>query len=1111
MMEQDPHWYKDAILYELHVRAFYDSDEDGIGDFRGLAEKLDYLQDLGVTSIWLLPFYPSPLKDDGYDIADYTGVHPDYGTLADFRHVVQAAHHRGLRVVTELVINHTSDQHPWFQRARRSPPGSAERDFYVWSDTPERYKEARVIFRDFETSNWAWDPLARAYYWHRFYSHQPDLNYDNPAVWEAILPAIDFWLSMGVDGLRLDAVPYLYEREGTSSENLSKTHQFLQALRRHVDTHFPQRMLLAEANQWPEDACAYFGQGDECHMAFHFPLMPRLFMAIHTEDRLPIVDIMAQTPSIPESCQWALFLRNHDELTLEMVTDEERCYLCSVYAQDPQARLNLGIRRRLAPLLRNNRRRIELMNGLLFSLPGTPVIYYGDELGMGDNIYLGDRNGVRTPMQWSPDLNAGFSRANPQRLYLPPIIDPAYHYQAINVAAQQENRESLLWWMKRLVALRKRHQAFGRGSLEFLNPENHRILAFIRRYQNETLLVVANLSRFVQHVELDLSEFRGRVPIELFGQTAFPVINRKPFFLALGPHAFYWFGLEHRRAGPACTIAANPPAQVPVITVPGGWEQIFLPQCKAALEAVLTAYLPTCSWFGGRERPIGAVRAQEAVPLPLTAPTVYLALLQVEYLRGDPETYVIPVACATGAQADRLLEQAPSGAIARVQGDDGCGLLYDALYDPGLCTALLQVLGGGSDLDSGKGLRAWTTEGFERLRGAEDSPLEPTLLQTEQSNTLIAYGNRLVLKLFRRLEAGVNPELEVGHFLTEQSRFLHTPPVVGALEYYRLGRQSTPITLAVLQGYVPHEEDAWQYTLADLGSYFDRAMAIQANVGEVSLSAAALLDLTKKSMPALARELISPYVRFARLLGKRTAELHLALAAEPEDAHFVPEPFSFLYQRSLYQSMRDLTVQVYWRLGEVLKRLPAPVRAEAQVLLDHQDEVLQRFRAVLGRKITGLRMRCHGDYHLRQVLRTGKDVALIDFEGEPARLLVERQLKRSPLHDVAGMLRSFHYAAYAAFFDRVAPQQTAPGADPALLEPWARFWCAWVSAAFLRAYLKRTARTAFLPQTHEELRVLCDIHLLEKAIYELGYELEYRPDWVRIPLRGILQLLELAR
>src|SRR5213596_636822 len=562
----DPLWYKDAIIYELHVKTFCDSDGDGMGDFRGLMEKLDYLQELGITAIWLLPFYPSPLRDDGYDIADYFDVNPNFGTLDDFRALLDAAHQRNLRVITELVINHTSDQNPWFQKSRRAvaaaaagatDPGYSDdlvyKDFYVWSDTPEKYKDARIIFKDFETSNWAWDPVAKAYYWHRFYSHQPELNFDNPAVHVAVEKVCDFWLALGVDGLRLDAVPYLYEREDSSCENLPETHDYLRKLRAHVDVTFSNRLLLAEANQWPEDAAAYFGKGDESHMSFHFPLMPRMFMALQMEDRFPIIDILEQTPTVPDGCQWAMFLRNHDELTLEMVTDEERDYMYRVYATDPHARINLGIRRRLAPLLANSRRKIELLNTLLFSMPGTPIVYYGDEIGMGDNFYLGDRNGCRTPMQWSSDRNAGFSTANPQQLYLPITIDPEYHYEAINVENQQKNLSSLLWWTRRVIAMRKNFRAFSRGSLEFLFPENNKVLAFLRRHEEETILVVVNLSRFAQAAELDLSRFSGCGLMEMFSQNYFPPIGKSPYVITLGPHSHYWFVLRSETAASVAT------------------------------------------------------------------------------------------------------------------------------------------------------------------------------------------------------------------------------------------------------------------------------------------------------------------------------------------------------------------------------------------------------------------------------------------------------------------------------------------------------------------------------------------------------------------------------
>ena len=693
-----PLWYKDAVIYELHVRAFCDGNADGVGDFPGLISTLDYVRDLGVTALWLLPFYPSPLKDDGYDIADYTGVHPAYGTLDDFKRFLGEAHRRGLRVITELVLNHTSDQHPWFQRARHAPPGSTERDYYVWSDTPERYEGARIIFRDFEPSNWSWDPVAGAYYWHRFYAHQPDLNFDNPAVRRAVLEVVDFWLELGVDGLRLDAVPYLYEAEGTPSENVPLTHAFLKELRRHVDARFPDRMLLAEANQWPEDAATYFGTGDECHMAFHFPVMPRLYLAIRTEDRLPIVDVLAQTPPIPETCQWALFLRNHDELTLEMVSDEERLYLYRAFAQDPEARVNLGIRRRLAPLLGNDRRRIELLNALLCSLPGTPVIYYGDEIGMGDNVYLGDRNGVRTPMQWSADRNAGFSRAHPQQLYLPLIVDHEFHHEAVHVEAQQQNPHSLLNWMRRLLALRRRHPAFGRGDLEFLHPTNHAVLAFVRCHEEERLLVVANLSRFVQSVELDLRPYWGLVPVELFGRTPFRPIGDEPYPLTLGPHAFYWFALQPEQG----TLVAAREAGAPVLEVDDSWEDP-LGAATSALEAILPGHLQASPWFAGKGRRVLAARIVEVVAVPHETTHSYATFVHVDYADGEPETYLLPLAFAAHdlAQAWDGPADALVAVVRRADEEPVAGVLADAARTPEFPTALLNAIARGTSPPQG--------------------------------------------------------------------------------------------------------------------------------------------------------------------------------------------------------------------------------------------------------------------------------------------------------------------------------------------------------------------------------------------------------------------------
>jgi maltose alpha-D-glucosyltransferase/alpha-amylase len=1105
--EDDPLWYKDAIIYELHVRAFSDSDGDGVGDFPGLIEKLDYLQDLGVTAIWLLPFYPSPLRDDGYDISDYTDILPAYGTMRDFRIFVQEAHRRGLRVITELVINHTSDQHPWFQRARREKPGSRWWKFYVWSDTPEKYKEARIIFNDFETSNWAWDNVAKAYYWHRFYSHQPDLNYDTPLVRKAILNVLDFWLLLGVDGLRVDAVPYIYEREGTSCENLPETHAFLKELRKHIDEKFKNRMLLAEANQWPEDAVAYFGDGDEFHMAFHFPLMPRLFMATRMEDRFPIIDILEQTPPIPESCQWAIFLRNHDELTLEMVTDEERDYMYRVYAHDPAARLNLGIRRRLAPLLSRDRKKIELINGLLFSLPGAPVIYYGDEIGMGDNFYLGDRNGVRTPMQWSPERNAGFSRANPQRLYLPPIVDPEYHYEVVNVENQQNNPDSLLWWMKRIIALRKRFKAFGRGSLEFLYPENRKVLAFLRRYHDESILVVANLSRAAQQAHLDLAEFRGRVPVELFGGSEFAPISEGPYYITLSSYAFYWFSLEPERAGslrprplPSETIAATP-------TIAKRGEELFEKENWSALEAVLPDYIRGRRWFRGKALHIQSSEIQDVVPMRFADSVAYFVLIQLDYTEGEPETYALPLAIASVEQTDHIMNDYPHAVIAylKTKGkDDGSeSLLYDALVDKGFCNALLGAIGRHRRFKGESGeISALPTRVFRIARGPTKVPLESAPLRAEQSNTSVVYGNQLILKLFRRVEDGVNPELDVGRFLTEKALFAHIPPVAGALEYHR--RHGKPMSLAILQGFVANEGDAWHYTIDSLGRYFERVLT-HPTVQVPFIPRKHLLYLSKEP-PPLAQETIGPYLASARLLGERTAELHLALASAPDDPGFAPEPFSTMHQNAVYHAMRSLAIRNLRLLRQRLEELPEEAKEDALKILDLEKDLVEHFELVRRRRIRASRIRCHGDYHLGQVLYTGKDFVIIDFEGEPARPLGERLLKRSPLRDVAGMIRSFHYAIHTTLL-RQASTKLRPE-DLPMLEQWGQLWYVWVSATFLTSYLTAVAPARLLPEDPEELKILLDAYLLEKAVYELGYEINNRPDWVKVPLQGILQLLE---
>jgi maltose alpha-D-glucosyltransferase/alpha-amylase len=1101
----DPLWYKDAVIYEAHVRAFHDSNGDGIGDFRGLTEKLDYLQELGITAIWLLPFYPSPLKDDGYDIADYNSINPIYGTLKDFKTFLQEAHRRHLRVITELVVNHTSDQHPWFQRSRRAKPGTAWRHFYVWSDTPDKYRDARIIFRDFEPSNWTWDPVAKSYYWHRFYSHQPDLNYDNPQVAREIMRVLDFWLDMGVDGLRLDAVPYLYERENTSCENLSETHDYLKTLRLHVDQKYGDRMLLAEANQWPEDAVSYFGsgKGDECHMAFHFPLMPRIFMAVRMEDRVPIVDILQQTPAIPETSQWALFLRNHDELTLEMVTDEERDYMYRVYASQTKARINLGIRRRLAPLLGNDRKRIELLNMLLLSFPGTPVLYYGDEIGMGDNVFLGDRNGVRTPMQWSSDKNAGFSRASPQALYLPIILDPEYHYEAVNVDAQQGNRHSLLWWMRRVLALRKRHRAFGRGTIQFLQPENRKILAFVRRYESETILVVANLSRFPQPVELELSEFKQTVPQELFGRTQFPTITEKPYFLTLSPHAVFWFSLK-----PAAGSAAQtqPARTAEPLVVPEDWAEILLEQRRGQLESRLFEYLQNQSWSGGKARQLKSVQIRDAIKLPVDSNKVFILFLLAEYIEGDPEENFLPLGFATGREREKLQERAPASIIAGLRLDDEGveGVLYDAVESSGFCRSLVAAIGRRRSYPNGEGeLKALATSAW-RTFGGHQSISDDSISKIQQSNTALVIGHKYFLKMFRRMEPGPNPDLELGWFLTERE-FPAIAAVAGALKYMRPNGEE--FTVALLTRFLPEAKNAWEYTIDALGRYFER---IGTAVGQPKFAAPAEgppIGFNQEPVPETVAVLVGTYLEAARLLGQRTGQLHVALASEPDDKDFAPEPFTPFYQRSLFQSMRNLTVHTLLTLRRSLDRVPEGLRAEAEKVINLESAIVKQFKAVHERGIAGKRIRCHGNLHLGEILYTGKDFVFIDFEGESARPLGERRIKRSPLNDVASMIRSFEFTTYAALFKQLDLGTLHEERLPQL-EPWTGFWYRWVSSVYLNAYLEVVRETDLLPRSNEELKVLFDVHLLEKAVYEIGYELKHRPSWLKIPFRAIVKLLE---
>ncbi len=1107
-LDPDPLWYKDAVIYELHVRAFSDSNADGIGDFPGLTEKLEYLKGLGVTALWLLPFYPSPLRDDGYDIAEYFGINPSYGTLKDFKRFLRKAHGLGLRVITELVVNHTSSEHPWFQRARRAPPGSKLRDFYVWSDTSKRYTDARIIFKDFETSNWTWDPVAQAYYWHRFYSHQPDLNFDNPAVHDALFKVADFWFGMGVDGMRLDAVPYLYEREGTNCENLPETHAFLRKLRAYVESRYGSRLLLAEANQWPEDAAAYFGNGDECQMNFHFPLMPRIFMAVQLEDSFPIQDILEQTPAIPESCQWATFLRNHDELTLEMVTDEDRDYMYRMYADDPRARINLGIRRRLAPLLRM-RRKVELVNSLLFSLPGTPVLYYGDEIGMGDNIYLGDRNGVRTPMQWSSDRNAGFSRANPQQLYFPVITDPDYHYGANNVEASENNPESLLWWMKRLIDVRKNHRVLGRGDVQMLSPENAKVLAFVRRYENERLLVVANLSRSVQYTELDLKEYAGLTPIELFGRQAFPTLGERPLFLTLGPHTFYWFSLEALHAREVAAVSRDP------IRVTESFE-VWLESRSARrqLGGLLPRYLQSRRWFRSKARSLVSATIDELIPLGSEASLVQLAFVRVEFREGNPETYVLPLALLAGPAAAELEQQKPQAIVAHLElsGVEAKGVLYDAVYGPHFPAHLFDLFTRRKELPGGAGLlKSWPVKSPAIRPPAAERPLIGVVSNAEQSNTSLVFGNEYICKLFRKVEQGPNPEIEISRLLTEHADFPHAPQLVGVLEYQSAKREAA--TIATLQGYVPHQGDAWELTRNTLQTFYERCLALpeparaaetaNLNLDLPALLDGSLLDRVASPLPERFAELADVYPPLVRLLGQRTAELHMALLDHRGDAHFAPEPFNTMYQRSLYESTRTRLKRAVALLRRQRDSLPERAQKAADELLARQSEFDAVLKKLVELRFDAIKIRVHGDYHLGQVLYTGKDFVIIDFEGEPGRSLAERRFKHSGLRDVASMVRSLDYAAFSALrTGSVRPS------DIEVLEPWARAWSGWMSAAFVGAYLTRVAESGLVPEDREQCAALLDYYLLDKCLYELDYEFNNRPDWVSIPLFGLVGLLE---
>jgi maltose alpha-D-glucosyltransferase/alpha-amylase len=1094
-------WYKDAIIYELHIKAFRDGNCDGIGDFKGLIEKIPYLADLGVTAIWLLPFYPSPLRDDGYDIADYYNINPSYGDIKQFKTFLKEAHKRGLRVITELVINHTSDQHPWFQRARKAPKGSNHRDYYVWTDDPTNFKDARIIFQDYETSNWTWDPVAKQYFWHRFFHHQPDLNFDNPAVQQEVIKIMDYWCKMGVDGFRLDAVPYLFERNGTNCENLPETHAFLKKLRKYVDDHFPGTLLLAEANMWPEDSAAYFGDGDECQMNYHFPLMPRMFMALQMEDKYPITDIFDQTPAIPENCQWGIFLRNHDELTLEMVTDEERDYMYKVYVKDPKARINLGIRHRLAPLLENNRRKIELMNSLLFTLPGTPVIYYGDEIGMGDNFYLGDRDGVRTPMQWHSDRNAGFSEANPQQLYLPLILDPQFHYESVNVELQSRNTSSLLWWMKRVISTRKKYKALSRGDMKFVQSENAKVFAFTRTFEDETMLIVANLSRFAQVAELDLDAFKGYVPVEILSRNRFPLIREDiPYFFTLGAYATQSFILE--KVHPEL----ENDVQIHTINM-SKWKDLLKPEVIAQLETeILPKYMMRLRWFGGKGRGMENVKVIDHASIPMQENNAFVLLLEVSYRDGLPDMYQIPVACGLGQFSYKLQDNCPQSVIAFLNLDGEEAVLYDAIYGIDLQQSILSNMASNHHVPQTRSELIFHGNKALRKHVQENPKTKPRVISAEQSNTSITYDNTFYLKIYRKVDRAINPDVELSRHLSETAGFKHTPGYIGAIEW-KFGKET--MVLGMMQEMVKSTSDGWAYMLDRLDDFNEKILSntdatfvMPELIG--SLSAPAVFE----EVPPSIQELLEASVaENCHLLGQRTAEMHLALAHDTDNPAFTPEPFSLHYQRSLFSSLQSLVRVAFSSLSKNLKSLDPAIRAEAEEVLGMKTEILNILKQVYSRKIDVNKIRIHGDFHLGQVLFTGKDFLILDFEGEPSRSYSERRLKYSALRDVAGMIRSFHYAAFGSLFlDNQIRKE-----DITVLLPYVEQWYHYMSGFFIKSYMEKVGTSAIVPDNAADLETLLQTYLLQKAIYELNYELNNRPDWVIVPLRGIKAIVEKNR
>jgi len=1089
LIREELTWYKDAIIYELHIKAFFDNNNDGIGDFSGLIEKLDYLEELGITTIWLLPFYPSPFRDDGYDIADYYNINPSFGSIKDFKKFLKEAHKRGLRVITELVLNHTSDEHEWFKRARKAKPGDIFRDYYVWSDTPDKYKDTRIIFTDYETSNWTWDGEANAYFWHRFFSHQPDLNYDNPKVQQEVFKIIDFWCKMGVDGFRLDAVPYLFEAEGTNSENLPQTHDFLKRLREFIDERYKGILLLAEANMWPEDSASYFGEGDECHMNYHFPLMPRMFMALNMEDRHPIIEIIDQTPIIPENCQWATFLRNHDELTLEMVTDEERDYMYKVYTKDPLARINLGIRKRLAPLLENNRNKVELMNILLFSLPGTPVIYYGDEIGMGDNHYLGDRDGVRTPMQWDPGRNAGFSRANPQQLYLPVIIDPEYKFDSVNVENQLINTNSLLWWMKRVIRMRKRYKAFGRGTIQFLEPANRKILAFIREYKDEKILVVVNLSRFAQAVELELIDMEGFIPLEVFSRNSFPIIQKAPYVITLGPHGYYWFELKKSKE----KILIDEPIDFSIVLQVRKWDQLFQNKKKDTLESnIFPSYISKRRWFAGSKKGIESVKINENIAITHKSKNYNLLLLEVKYFEGLPEFYFLPVSFAYDIEERELIEFHPNSIICRVQQNNKTGILFDPLYSEAFRQYLLEMLMKNKKLDINKStIQFYVRNNFKNLFRNEFSELKSSkLMESAESHTVILYGNKLVFKIYRHIDYSSSRDVEISRFLSERLKFKQVPEYFGTIEFIR--PKSYPSTLGISQKYIPGAITATEYLSDAFQRYYENMTSVGPKGRLPKLKGSLQNPASFHELNLEGQKILGgAYLEHVLLLGRRTAEMHEALAYAQDEKDFKYEEFSLHYQKSLYSGLQTLVRTTVKALEKKLGVFSYDVRKDVLDFFQYEDILNNSFKWISSNKLDCMKIRIHGHYHLSRILFTGNDFIFIGFEGDLSFSYHSKKVKKSALRDLATLIYSIH---------RISQITTINNQYD---EKYPIRWFHYISGFLVNSYLEKAMGKQFIPNERHQFNNLLEIFLLERGLNELNAELERRPEYAVVPIRLI--------